>query len=640
MPNRIRAAALFLLASVALPVCTHDTDRLQRGSELEGEADAAGVSSGGTGGTGGSGGSESDGGGITTADAGPWFDAGEAVDSGPLNDGGRDSGDAERPDTGGMDGAPGEDAADGEQAPVLFPLSVVSDGAGNGTVTSEPEGIDCGATCVQDFADGESVTLTATPDGSSEFTGWGGDCTGTGSCTLIMDGTRSVTATFAVKTYQLSITKSGAGLGTITSEPEGIDCGIDCDALFEIDTKVTLSITPSPTSIFDGWSGDCDGTSDCVVTMDTARNVTANLSLQAFSLAVHKAGNGTGTVTSVNVAGIDCGIDCDETFDPDTPVTLTAVPDASSIFTGWSDDCDGTSDCSLTMSTSHAVTATFTLKSFQLDVGKSGDGDGTVTATGIDCGSDCNQTYDYGTVVTLNQTPIGSSRFTGWSGDCNGAGGCQVTMTAPRNVTATFELPYSHTIVIDGTNDFAAADVFTTTSTVSAGYTGYISWDETNLYFGMDGMAVGEMHPGKFLLIYLDGILPGGPGTTDGVPYGSQQPLLPFEAGYHFRWKADNTYTNGEVYDASNWIDAGWDFAGDVYQYMEYIEVRIPLADIGNPTTVKVHMCMVNEMVGEEWTFAGVPDTSFANGDDPDYGAYFEFDLGSPAVPNSYSPLP
>ena len=42
------------------------------------------------------------------------------------------------------------------------------------------------------------VTLTATPNGASAFTGWsGGGCSGTGTCVVTMDQARSVTATFS-----------------------------------------------------------------------------------------------------------------------------------------------------------------------------------------------------------------------------------------------------------------------------------------------------------------------------------------------------------------------------------------------------------------------------------------------------------
>ncbi len=79
----------------------------------------------------------------------------------------------------------------------IFTLSVLKSGNGAGTVTSNPAGIDCGATCAADFNDGASVTLTASPAIDSSFTGWSGEgCSGTGTCTVTMTQARNVTATF------------------------------------------------------------------------------------------------------------------------------------------------------------------------------------------------------------------------------------------------------------------------------------------------------------------------------------------------------------------------------------------------------------------------------------------------------------
>ena len=76
----------------------------------------------------------------------------------------------------------------------LRTLSVTT--SGPGTVSSSPAGIDCGASCSHAFADATSVTLTATPAPGYGFTGWGGDCSGTGTCSLQMSADRAVTATF------------------------------------------------------------------------------------------------------------------------------------------------------------------------------------------------------------------------------------------------------------------------------------------------------------------------------------------------------------------------------------------------------------------------------------------------------------
>jgi mannan endo-1,4-beta-mannosidase len=76
-------------------------------------------------------------------------------------------------------------------------LAVSRTGTGSGVVTSAPSGIDCGTTCSATFVDGTSIKLTATPDATSVFAGWAGDCTGTSpTCTVLMNAGKSVTATF------------------------------------------------------------------------------------------------------------------------------------------------------------------------------------------------------------------------------------------------------------------------------------------------------------------------------------------------------------------------------------------------------------------------------------------------------------
>ncbi len=78
-------------------------------------------------------------------------------------------------------------------------LSVTRDGSGTGSVTSEPAGINCGATCGAYFAIGSSVTLTATAASGSVHSGWSGGCTGTSStCVVTLSAATSVVASFGV----------------------------------------------------------------------------------------------------------------------------------------------------------------------------------------------------------------------------------------------------------------------------------------------------------------------------------------------------------------------------------------------------------------------------------------------------------
>ena len=78
---------------------------------------------------------------------------------------------------------------------------------------------------------------------------------------------------------------------------------------------------------------------------------------------------------------------------------------------------------------------------YTLSVARSGTGSGSVSSSpsGIQCGSDCSETYAASTAVLLTATPAAGSSFTGWSGACSGtASSCTVNMTSALSVTANF----------------------------------------------------------------------------------------------------------------------------------------------------------------------------------------------------------
>jgi hypothetical protein len=69
--------------------------------------------------------------------------------------------------------------------------------AGPGTVTSSPTGINCSTDCSQRYLSGTTVDLTATPKNGARFVGWGGACSGTGTCSVVLNAATSVSATFS-----------------------------------------------------------------------------------------------------------------------------------------------------------------------------------------------------------------------------------------------------------------------------------------------------------------------------------------------------------------------------------------------------------------------------------------------------------
>src|SRR3954451_22403429 len=76
-------------------------------------------------------------------------------------------------------------------------LRVMKQGLGFGVVTSVTPGINCPSDCSESYTTPDMVELRVTqvPSGSA-FDGWGGDCTGMGTCFVTMDVDRAVHVKF------------------------------------------------------------------------------------------------------------------------------------------------------------------------------------------------------------------------------------------------------------------------------------------------------------------------------------------------------------------------------------------------------------------------------------------------------------
>jgi hypothetical protein len=160
-------------------------------------------------------------------------------------------------------------------------LTITLAGNGSGTVFVNG-GTGCSVSpCVTSFTrttSAPTASVVAVPATGSSFTGFSGACSG-GSCMLTLSGgSPSVTATFALQSYPLTVALNDieGATGSVTSLPAGINCGATCTASYNYNTSVTLTATPTGTAHFGGWSGDCISTQPtCTVAVTRARNVTA-----------------------------------------------------------------------------------------------------------------------------------------------------------------------------------------------------------------------------------------------------------------------------------------------------------------------------------------------------------------------------
>ncbi len=130
-----------------------------------------------------------------------------------------------------------------------------------------------------------------------------------------------------------------------------------------------------------------------------------------------------------------------------TTLTLRASASKGSTFTGWGGACDSADPkITVTLDQAKSCYANFNLKEpppptmRQLIINPDiGNGKGTVTAIGIDCGIDCLENYKEGINVKLTATPHPGSSFLGWEDDCSGKDPTlTVKMTANKLCTAFF----------------------------------------------------------------------------------------------------------------------------------------------------------------------------------------------------------
>ena len=144
-------------------------------------------------------------------------------------------------------------------------------GGGNGSVSSNPAGIDCEVpltsttTCVATFPPGSSVTLTASPASDSSFKGWsGGACSGTSTCTFTSTADQTVTATMQfLNPPDFSLTASAPAPAAVSAGQTATSTlNVDGANGFSASVALTCSVQPaaalaprcsiSPTSVAPG----------------------------------------------------------------------------------------------------------------------------------------------------------------------------------------------------------------------------------------------------------------------------------------------------------------------------------------------------------------------------------------------------
>jgi hypothetical protein len=310
-----------------------------------------------------------------------------------------------------------------------------------GSLTLDPPG---GA-----YLAGTIVRVAAMPEAGLHLRSWTGDLVGSRNPALLaVDSDKRIGAAFA----RPVLTVDAGTSGSVTLDPPG--------GVYDAGTLVTLEASAGAGVLFSGWSGDLTGSENpTALVMDADRSVAAHFG-PAVTLGV--APTSGGSVVLDPPGGV---------YAEGAVVRVTAVPDAVSLFRGWSGDLTGMENpATLVMDGDKSIGAVFGGALLSVAAGEGG----SVVP------DPPGPSYPLGSVVTLTASPGPGHVFDRWGGDLTGTGNpVTLVMDADRSVTAEFEPFRSVTLEVLGSGSvaldppggsYAAGTLVTLTATPAAGF--------------------------------------------------------------------------------------------------------------------------------------------------------------------------
>ncbi|MDB4087426.1 VCBS repeat-containing protein [Flavobacteriaceae bacterium] len=143
---------------------------------------------------------------------------------------------------------------------VMYTLTTSANPSDGGTVSPS----------TQQYEEGETATITATPSAEYVFQSWSGATGSSNSTSVVMNSDKSVTANFVKKQYPLTIEIEGEGTVSETVIKQGLATD------YNSGTIVELTAEPTGDWEFVEWTGDITSTENPVqITIDKPKTVKA-----------------------------------------------------------------------------------------------------------------------------------------------------------------------------------------------------------------------------------------------------------------------------------------------------------------------------------------------------------------------------
>ena len=296
-----------------------------------------------------------------------------------------------------------------------YNINVEANNAAWGTVTG-------GGT----YEQGETVTITATPNSGYVFLKWIKDgyevYTGE-SYTFTVTENATFTAVFgepAVTYFDITTNANPAAGGTVTG-----------DGTYAQGTEVTLVATANTGWHFVRWQDD-NTDNPRTITVNATETYTAYFEADIYAIVVTASPEEGGNVTGGG------------TYPYGSVVALNAIPKTDYEFLNWNDGVT-TAARSVTVTGNATYVAHFVSTSTTVYSVTALSNDptlGEVTGGG---------TYPEGAEVTLTANPFGDAVFTKWNDD-NTDNPRTITVTGNATYTAYFEVPAMYTIMVTSMN--------------------------------------------------------------------------------------------------------------------------------------------------------------------------------------------
>lgn len=232
----------------------------------------------------------------------------------------------------------------------------------------------------------------------------------------------------------VEVTVDGVAIGTTIANGDGQwlfdHTEIELEPGKHVITATAIDATGHTTAPSNAFNLTINAASSPQKPLPSVSNSTSSTTPTAslkMDLVVAFGGSGEGSVTS-KPKGITCSSKtggCRYTFEgQDLTITLQPIAAADSRFTNWGGHGDCADGKISTLGSGQKFCLAYftqnTPEKLTLSVEKTGSGNGSVKAEGIDCGEDCREVYVKDQKLSLTAQADKNSQFEGWEKDCSG----------------------------------------------------------------------------------------------------------------------------------------------------------------------------------------------------------------------------